>query len=215
MPKLVGQGIIRCRVGAESVQQRNQLKQLGLSFHNYHDTHQGFPYANGSFGQPDPEKRQLSWRVYLLPYLDEAALYNSFHHDEPWDREHNKTLIGKMPAVFRVKGVDEPGKTSIHVFTGPKSVFSGDNKPTIASITDGTSNTLLAVEAGADKADIWTKPGGLDFDPENPLAALGEIGETFLVLFADGTVRNLSRTLELETLRKLIQRNDGEAFELP
>ena len=68
-----------------------------------------------------------------------------------------------------------------------------------------------SVEAGADTADVWKKPGGLDFDPKDPLKSLGKLaGETFLALLADGSVRSISITIEAENLRRLFQLADGE-----
>ena len=82
---------------------------------------------------------------------------------------------------------------------------------TMRDFTDGTSNTLLAVEAAPDKAEPWTKPGGLDFDPRNPLEALGTLPDrTFLSILADGSVQNIAKTIAADHLRRLIQFQDGE-----
>jgi hypothetical protein len=100
------------------------------------------------------------------------TLYNKFNLDEPWDSETNKALIDQMPDVFKSPDVTEAGKTSMHVFTGPGAVFAGDQTLKLSQIVDGLSNTILAVQAGPDTAEIWTKPGGLEFDPENPIKCL-------------------------------------------
>ena len=136
--------------------------------------------------------------------MDQAPLFNEFHLDEPWDSDHNKTLIEKMPAIFELPGVTEKGKTSVHVFTGEGAPFAGDEGPGIQNITDGTSNTIMTVLAGPDKADIWTKPGGLDFDPENPIEALGKIDERFLVGFMDGSVRTVPADINPTSLAGFI-----------
>jgi hypothetical protein len=185
----------------------NSLKQIGLAFHNYHDVFGAFCGVD----RPAPDRPVgLSWRVYLLPFLDQAPLYNQFKFDEPWDSDHNKKLIDKMPELFKSPGVDDPTKTSFHVFTGPGALFADERCPRLQDITDGTSNTFLAVLAGPDTAEVWTKPGGLDFEPENPMKALGKIvGETFLALFADGSVRQISTELDAGTLLHYIQCNDG------
>ena len=157
-------------------------------------------------------KAGLSWRVHLLPFLDQAPLYNQFNFDEAWDSDHNKALIEKMPELFKVDGVTEAGKTSLHVFTGDGAPFAKDQAPGIRDFTDGTSNTILVVQAGPDTADIWTKPGGLDFDPKNPIKALGTLAEDlFLILMTDGSVRRVNKTIPAETLRHLIEHQDGQA----
>lgn len=194
---------------AEQARHRNNMKQIGLALHNYHDTFQGFPALDGP-ALKDAKHPGLSWRVYLLPYVDEAALYQQFNLDEPWDSAHNKPLIQKMPKLF---GENKEGKTSIHVFTGSGAPFQNGEGMRISAITDGTSNTIAAVEAGADVADIWTKPGGLVFDPKEPLKCLGEIKE-FTVLMFDGSVRRLMN-IEAETFAKLIQHQDGQPVQVP
>ena len=186
---------------------------IGLAFHNYHDVYGKFPGA----GRARPEVPVgLSWRVHLLPFLDQAGLYAQFRLDEAWDSEHNKLLIEKMPEVFKLPGVDESGKTSIHVLTGPGAPFADDACPALTQFTDGTSVTFLALMAGPDKAEIWTKPGGLDFDPENPIKALGNLtGESFIALLADGSVRMVNKNIDATTLRRLFQLADGEPVQAP
>ena len=185
------------------------LRQIGLAFHNYHDTFNGLP-SYCAAKNDDGVNKGLSWRVYLLPFIEEAVLYQEFHLDEPWDSEHNKTLIERMPKIFECEGVEKPGHTSLHVFTGERTPLGGDEPTTFGNITDGMSNTLMVVEAGPDKADIWTKPSGIEFNPEDPKAALGKLAETFRILFFDGSVREISSEIDDATLNRLIQHADGE-----
>ncbi|MFM7836953.1 MAG: DUF1559 domain-containing protein, partial [Planctomycetaceae bacterium] len=100
-------------------------------------------------------------RVHLLPYLEQQELYSQFRLEESWDSEHNKTLIEKMPEVFKVPDIAAAGKTSIHVLLGEGSLFSGDEPPTLESITDSPDSTILAVLAEPGTAEIWTRPGGV------------------------------------------------------
>lgn len=210
LPEILKPALMNAKAAAVEAQPINVLKQLGLAFHNFHDTFGAFPGA-GRMSADKPVG--LSWRVYLLPYLDQAPLYNQFNFDEPWDSEHNKALIEKMPDIFKSPGVDEPGKTAFHIFTGPQSPFADDQVPLMQQFTDGTSNTILAVLAGADTAEVWTKPGGFDFDPDDPIKALGKLeSDHFKALMADGSVRRIKKDIEAPTLRRLIQWNDGEAL---
>src|SRR5438093_7201056 len=75
----------------------NNLKQLALAMHNYHDTYGHLPPAalKNKKGKP-----LLSWRVALLPFVEEDKLYKEFRLDEPWDSAHNKKLLAKMPKLF-------------------------------------------------------------------------------------------------------------------
>lgn len=196
------------RKTAQRMQSSNNLKQMGLAMHNYHDTFGSFPAA----ATTKEGKSLLSWRVQVLPFLDQVKLYNEFHHDEPWDSEHNLKLLEKMPSVFASTALDlKPGHTAYLVPTGEGMIFHGDQKTKISAITDGTSNTILIVEANADRAVPWTKPADLAIDLENPLAGLGNVydKEGFLVLIADGSVKFIAKAIDLKTLRHLFEMADG------
>ncbi|MDX1967420.1 MAG: DUF1559 domain-containing protein [Planctomycetaceae bacterium] len=209
LPKALEPAFQQSRAAAERSQQRNMLKQIGLAMHNFHDVHHHFPALDGG-GAPDP-KKGLSWRVHLLPFLDQAPLYSEFKLDEPWDSEHNKGLIARMPAIF---GANPEGKTRLHVFTGGGAPFQNGEGVKIQEITDGTSNTILVVEAGAETADIWTKPGGLEFDPDSPLQCLGALtGGGFNVLMMDGSVKFISEQIDRNVFRNLVQHADGNPLQ--
>lgn len=201
----------QAREAARRTQAKNNLKQIGLAMHNFHDTNQQFP-ARVTLDKN--KKAGLSWRVKILPYLEEQALYNEFHHDEPWDSEHNKTLIARMPAVYLAPGSNSPqsdGKTQYQVFKGAGTLFDGADGPKIASITDGTSNTIMAVETHADQAVIWTKPDDLEVNFDKPTTGLaGARTGGFHVLLADGSVLFISDNINVQVLKALMTRAGGE-----
>lgn len=205
------------RGAAEQTQSSNNLKQIALAMHMYHDEHKCFP-AQASCG-PDGTKL-LSWRVHLLPYLDQDALYRQFHLNEPWDSAHNRTLIAKLPSVFvsprAPRNLAAKGLTTYLVPVGEKTVFAGREGTPLAQITDGTSNTILFVEAAPSAAVIWTRPDDLAVDRQTPRKGLtGQPANGFLAAFCDGSVRFLADSVEPETLRRLFQMNDGQPVQLP
>ncbi|MCA8997183.1 MAG: DUF1559 domain-containing protein [Planctomycetaceae bacterium] len=211
LPELLKPALQQARSAAMTAGEKNNLKQIALAFHNYHDSYGRLP-AMDSRGLPNEEERGegLSWRVHLLPFLGEQALYDQFHLDERWDSEHNLTLVSQIPG-FYANGEKE-GTTTYHVVTGEGMPFQpGEDGPRFRDITDGTSNTILTVQGGPDTATIWTQPGGLKIDPEDPIAALGKIGETFLIGLMDGSVRQLSKKTDSLTLMYLFQHQDGNA----
>lgn len=194
----------------QRVRSLNNLRQIILAVHNYHD-------ANGFFPRDVTDKNGkalLSWRVLLLPYLEQEALYKSFKLDEPWDSENNKKLAEKMPDVFRV-GIEGKGatKTYYQVFAGPGTAFEPGQKLTFAGITDGTVNTLGIVEAGPPVE--WTKPADIAYDPQKAFPKLdGPFRNVLMVSTMDGSVYAFKPDLKGETLHHFVTRAGGEVADI-
>jgi hypothetical protein len=186
----------------------NNLKQIALAFHNYHDVNAHFPASAISDGSGKP---LLSWRVAILPYLDEQDLYEQFKLDEPWDSDHNKPLAEKMPKVYGPVGgkPKEAGETYYQVFTGPDTIFPPEKTTGLIDVTDGTAFTILTVEAA--EPVVWTKPEDIEFDADEDLPELGGLFEGgFHIGLADGSVRFLKKDVDKDLLKKMITRNRGE-----
>lgn len=192
----------------------DNLKHLALAMWNFHDSYGSYP-PPASYDEKG--RKLLSWRVYVLPFLNQLALYREFHLDEPWDSEHNKKLIPKMPAVFACPnaGVCHEGKTTYLVPLGERTVFFGKTGVPCKEVSDGTSNTILLLDVDPDRAVIWTKPDDLEVDFDNVFNGLkGNHDGVFATAFCDGSVRWFSRTVtKPDTLRLLLMRNDGKAIE--
>jgi hypothetical protein len=200
------------RDAAKRSQSMNNLKQLALAMHNYNATFQHFPAA-ASYSLDG--KPLLSWRVYLLPYIEENQLFQQFHLNEPWDSPHNKTLIARMPAAFRSpKSKAEKGKTNYLLPVGNGALYgSGRDEPRIKDITDGTSQTIMVVEVDDPHAVTWTKPDDLSFDPKDPKKGIGSLYEDgFAAAFCDGSAHFLSRGIDAKTLAALFTRAGGEVI---
>jgi prepilin-type processing-associated H-X9-DG protein len=197
------------REAARRSQSMNNLKQIGLAMHNYHDVYKTFPaaYSTDKEGKP-----LLSWRVHILPFVEQLTLYRQFHLDEPWDSEHNKKLIGQIPPVYRSPNSRAAsGKTNYVTVRSERTIFPGNRAVGMRDITDGTSNTILAVEANDDSAVEWTRPDDFVSDVKNPTKGLtGLRPGGFNVLMADGSVRFLSEGVDAEILRALLTRDGGE-----
>jgi hypothetical protein len=179
------------RGAATRSQALNNYKQVGLAMHNYLDVHKHFPAA--AIRSKDG-KALLSWRVAVLPYIDQNELYKQFRLDEPWDSEHNKKLIDKMPKIYEDPRVrTEKGQTTMVVPVNEKTIFGDKDGMKIDKISDGTSNTILAVESHPKFAVTWTKPDDVTIDPKDDPAERLFVDERkqILALFADGSVRML------------------------
>ena len=190
----------------------NNLKQIGIALHTYHDTHRGFPAA---ISTDDAGKPLLSWRVHILPYIEQDALYKEFHLDEPWDSEHNKALIEKMPKVFAAPGSEAgPGMTGYLTVRGEKTIFPGTEPIGLRSVLDGTSNTIMVVEASDKRAVVWSKPDDYEFDDMSPMdGLLGLRPGGFLALFGDAHVQLIPEEIDKDSLIGLYTRDGGEAVD--
>ncbi len=193
----------------------DHLQRLALALHHYADAHHGTMPAVANFDTQG--KPLLSWRVHLLPYLGEESLYKEFHLDEPWDSENNKKLVARMPAVFRGPSppLNDAGKTVFLAPVGKDVAFTGtaSGRHLPRDFPDGTSNTILLVQADAAHAVEWTRPEDLRIDPANPHAGLARAMGHFLVVMADAqVVRPVKATVSKETLWAAFTANGGEVL---
>jgi len=164
----------------------------------------------GQLLQERTSKYPHSWRVAILPYMEQQALYNQYRFDEPWDSEANKKITETVVPAYRSPH-DEPSSTntSYFVFTGPETIFDGEEGTQLREIRDGTSRTLLLVEA---KRPVpWTKPEDIPYAADQPVPKLGGwVPREFVAAMVDGSVRRVSSDIEEETLRAYITKAGGE-----
>jgi len=187
---------------------QNNLKQIGIAVHSYHDAYNRLP---ADIMDAAGKKALLSWRVQLLPYMEQGALYKEFKLDEPWDSKHNLKLLEKMPDVYRSPRVKlkNKGSTVYQAFTGPDAVFGRAAPLRLVNIPDGTSNTIMAVETST--AVPWTRPQDIPFDRKKAVPDFGKAyGKRPLAVMFDGSTRllNLDK-IKAETLKNAIDPADG------
>ncbi|MCI0377207.1 MAG: DUF1559 domain-containing protein [Gemmataceae bacterium] len=188
---------------------QNNLKQLSLAMHNFHDVHRGLPPPGFDQFMFSPKSQaNLSWRVALLPYVEEDIIFRQFQPGEPWNGPNNLRLLSPMPSIFNPAGPN-PTTTYFQVFVGPKTPFNNNNQRIgFAQIVDGTSNTFMIVEGG--NPVTWTKPDDIPHNFGGPLPKLGNINSNgFWVAMCDGSVRFVDRRVSANTLHLLISKDDG------
>lgn len=196
-----------------------QLKELIAAMYGYNDVHGHLPPAV-VYGKDGKGTVPHSWRVELLPYLDQTELYNQYNFDEPWDSDTNKKVLAKMPDVFRhPMAPNDSTNASYFVLVGKlldkvakngelETPFSLKGGAEFKEITDGLSNTIGVVEA---KRDIpWTKPEDIPYDPKKDVPKLGGwFPETFTAACLFYAVVPLSTTMDVKLLRNYIGPQDG------
>jgi hypothetical protein len=217
----------KIRNGEGWLESAYSLKQIGLAIHTYHDVYGCLPPA---VVRDDDGRPLYSWRVLLLPFLDEDRLFKQFNLKEPWDGPANNRLAQETPRAFLpARGSQDRklGLTRYQVFVGASTAFEQDGL-TFGNrdFPDGLAATLLVVEAG--NAVPWSKPVDLMYDQAGPVPPLGGVftkavdswlfGQRrvrgFVACFADGQTAFIRADTNDTTLRALITRNGGETIDL-
>lgn len=201
------------REAARRSQCTNNLKQIGLAMHNYHEVYGCLPTSR----YEDPSMR--SWRTAILPFIEQQPLFDQYASGgwmEPWDSPAHQGVVQAAIAVYRCPSAESlpQNGTSYVMIVGEGTVGEVGAEPSFADITDGLSNTILAVEWPESQIP-WAKPE--DITVEQFLSLFGQSGSSSSnhpggvnVLLCDGSVRFMSFTTDRETVRKLLTRAGGE-----
>ena len=189
----------------------NNLRQQSLAMLNYESANMKFP-ANAIYSNDG--KPLLSWRVAILPYIQERRLFDQFHLDEPWDSDHNIKLLDQMPKTYLCPGSENTNKTLYQALVGPGTIMNGTPRGIgLGSISDGSTNSIILVETDEEFAQPWTKPADLKFDPNNPKNGLGNLrANGFLAAYCDGSTHFIPNNVESQVLKHLALIRDGQVI---
>jgi prepilin-type processing-associated H-X9-DG protein len=145
---------------ARRAQCMNNLKQIGLALANYQDAFGSLPpaYIADADGRP-----MHSWRVLILPFLDQQRLYDQYNFREPWNGPNNSKLLDRMPSVFTCPSRNSypTSLTSYVAITGPGTMFRGAGSSKFTDVSDGLDETITVVES-LNIVVPWTAPTDLD-----------------------------------------------------
>jgi hypothetical protein len=205
------------REAARRSQCSNNLKQIAIAFHNYHAVYKTFPpaYIPDKDGQP-----MHSWRVLILPFMEQQALHQRYNFNEPWDSPQNQLVTSTVVPAYKCPSAPgQPTETNYMVVTGPGTLFEAAEGCSFAKITDGTSNTILVVEAGGTGVN-WAEPRDLDaskfsppFSPPRPDAVGSYHPGGLNVALGDGSTRFLSNSIDPATVQGLTTRAGDERIQ--
>ena len=206
--------VSKVRDAAARAKSQNNMKQIGLAQHNFHDTVGGFVGPNAV----DPTTKEVyaghSWRVGLLPYIEQDSLYRGIDLSQPWDSPRNAQFTGAVVPAYRdPTDANQPTTaTPYRVFVGGGALFNADGKPVpMSTVSDGLSNTIMIMEAF--DTVPWAKPQELTYSPTTALPKFGSATAYrggFSVMMADGSVRFMRNGVSDATMRKLIEKADGQ-----
>jgi prepilin-type processing-associated H-X9-DG protein len=157
--------ISSARGAAQRSQCMNNLKQIQLAILNYEAAKRTMPPAYIADAQGRPIH---SWRVLLLPFLGETALYNKYNFNEPWNGPNNSKLALQMPDAYRCPSHShdravKSNETQYFAVVDPQSAWPGRNGRQIREFSDGTSWTIMVLEASGLGVN-WMEPRDVSLD---------------------------------------------------
>jgi len=183
------------REAARRMQCVNHERQICLALHSYHDAYQSLPpaYTVDENGMP-----LHSWRVLLLPYLEQSVLYEQIRLGEPWDSDYNRQFYRQMPSCYSClssAGPSDLGLTCYQMVVGPNTISNGSNTTTLAKVTNGSSNVVWLVEvipttcwmAPVDVQESDLAVSGFSFSRESGVGSMHKDGINIGML--DGSVQ--------------------------
>ena len=193
----------------------NNLKLIALALQNYHDTYRCFPpaYIADSSGKPIH-----SWRVLILPFMDQKNLYARYRFNEPWDGPNNRLLHKEIVATFGCPS-DIAGsaiETDYVVVVGPGTMFPDDKCTSASQIADGTPNTLLVAEV-QNSGIHWMEPRDLHvtqmattINPKSGQGVSSTHSRGAMTAFVDGHVQLIPKNIPPDQLRAILTIAGGE-----
>lgn len=201
------------RPAQQRMQAQNNMKQIAIALHNYHDTWNSLPPAvvNDADGKP-----LYSGRVLLLPFLEQSPIYDAWDKNKAWDSPENQALSQKLLPVFQHPSDSANASACDFLFvTGPGAVFdSSQGAARFADIHDGLSNTIFLAEARGSGLQSWAEPKEIAPDGKGAVPS-GHDPNQILVGFCDGSVQAMPSTQLQSLLRPLSTRSGGEVVPRP
>ena len=193
----------------------NNLKQISLAFHNYHDVHGTFPPA---YTIDADGNRLHSWRTLILPYMEEQELYESIDLTKPWDDPVNAKAHSTLIDSYLCPSLDiEPTNTTYKVIVDTLGVFTGSEGTTISSIND-TANTIVLIDMPQDHAVHWMSPMDTDVEAIKNVINAPNTNQHYnvrLVGFADGHLAAIDKEIDVDVLAAHVNKSNGLKLELP
>jgi hypothetical protein len=223
---ILAPAVVEAQERAKRTSKVNDMKQIGIAANRFYDDGHGFFPANIVDKDAKP---LLSWRVLTLPYIEQQALFEKLHLDEPWDSPHNLEVAKHAAPDLYCRGNRDGMTTYLRpvypgsdlsaargdvelvekLFAGQRCYLQPGDK--FQDLTDGPSQSIMVAEVAPEHAVFWTKPEDWQVDLKEPLAKLRTEGRhTFAAGFHDGSARSIAINIDAEMLKRLITKAGGE-----
>lgn len=198
------------REAARRMSCSNNMKEIGLALHNYHSAYGQLPPAY----TVDEDGNQLhSWRVAILPFLEQQALYQQIDFSKPWDAPENAAVASTVvPAYTCPSKAGDPLMTTYVAVVDPSGMFEGAIPTKFNQTTDGLSNTILLVETESENEVHWMNPEDIDLQMLLDRSDTDSHPGGGHVLLGDGAVQFITNFIEVELLEALVTKDGGEDF---
>lgn len=182
----------------------NNAKEIALSAQMYHDMNKHLPSPRAASGD-------LSWRVEILPFIEQGPMFNQFDKKGAWDKAPNQAFLNQRPKTFDspMHSVADKTQTRWQYFTGPGTMFPNPTmKVNLIDIKDGTSNTILCAEAASPVP--WSRPADITMQGAGPVPVVDSV---CIAAFCDGTVRQIERgRITDQQIREMVHPSDNKGL---
>jgi hypothetical protein len=159
-----------------------------------------------------------SWRVLILPFLEQSEVYSAYNFSEPWNGPNNAKLADRVGSIFRRPEASGSRFIDFVAVVGNDTVFPGDRSLALGEIKDGTSRTIMFAEIA--HSDIpWMEPRDLMLEQmtfrvnASDGRGIGSYYQDVRVAMVDGSVRVLKESIKADRLRALLTANGGEVLD--
>jgi hypothetical protein len=184
------------------------MKQIGLALHNYHAAYNQLPPA---YTVDENGNKLHSWRVAILPFMEQQALYQQIDLSKPWDAPENAGVASTAVSAYACPSkVGDPLMTTYVAVVDPSGMFEGAIPTRFGQATDGLASTILFVETEHQNEVHWMSPEDIDLPTLLELAEDDSHAGGGHMVFGDGAVKFITNSIEVGLLEALVTKDGGE-----
>jgi hypothetical protein len=176
-----------------------------LAVANYTDVNGHYPpaFQTGPDGTP-----WHSWRVLILPYIEQQELHKQYRFDEPWNGPHNREIAERSPRTLTFHGTKMPTTTTNYLaVVGPETMWPGAVGRKKEDVTSSTSDTIQIAE-NQGLGVHWMEPRDLHVDSMsydfNSPEGLSSWYKAPSAAMADGSLRTFNEGYDAASLRHML-----------
>ena len=214
MALLLYPAIGAAREAARRAECSNNLRQIGIALHNYHDVFNTLPptFIPDANGQP-----MHSWRVLILPFIEQQYLHSAYNFDEPWNSSSNLAATDVVVPLYQCPA-DRGSSCNYFAVNVPDGIFDGAKANTFGNVTDGMANTLMIVEVAGSNIH-WAEPQdlgpaaltmGVKNNASNGSGISSNHVQGAMILMGDGSVHMLDASTSQAVIQLLVTKSDGQ-----